>query len=163
MVEDMNRSGDIEALLITGLNPAGVDVIQAYVDTTGDIQTAASLTSFVPPTRWRSERRPKDPRPERWTEAYRNLLDSWKFFHHRVQFDLLRGEINVSAIRDGEAAPFEWVPRQMEVRCNYCNKLVNSLQPMEPAPPSTTSTAVERVRVSKQPDILQCMFDVWRS
>jgi len=146
----MNRSGDIEALLITGLGQAGVDVIQAFVDTTGDIQTAASLASFVPPTRWRCERRLKDPRPERWTEAYRNLLDSWKFFHHRVQFDLLRGEINASAIRDGEVAPFEWVPRQMEIRCNYCNKLVNSQTPMEPTPPSTSSTTAERVRVSKR-------------
>lgn len=152
-MEDMNRSGDINALLITGLNPAGLDVLQAFVDTTCDIQTAASLASFVPSTRWKSERRPKDLRPERWTEAYRNLLDSWKFFHHRVQFDLLRGEMNASAIRDGEVAPFEWVPRQMEVRCNYCNKLVNSQQPMEPIPAGAAS--VERVRVSEQLNTLE--------
>lgn len=144
----MNRGGDIEALLISGLNPAGLDVIQAYIDSTGDVQTAATLISFVPPARWRSEKRPKDPRADRWVETYRNLLDEWQLFHHRVQFDLLRGEVNASAIRDGDIAPFEWVPRQMEVRCNYCNKLVNSQQPMEPPPGNNaTGTVVERARV----------------
>lgn len=146
----MIRACDIEALLITGLNAAAIDVIQAFIDTTGDVQTAAALVSFVPPSRWRSlDRKPSDPRPRRWISTYQELLDSWKFFHHRVQFDLLRGDVNSNAIRDGEMAPFEWVPRQMEVRCNYCNKLVNSQLPMEP---EATSAAVvvpsgDRIRV----------------
>lgn len=149
----MNRGGDIEALLITGLNPAGLDVIQAYIDATGDVQTAACLVSFVSPARWRSDRKSRGgPRPERWVETYRELLDSWQLFHHRVQFDILRGEINAASIRDGEIAPFEWVPRQMEVRCNYCNKMVNSPQVMEPLPPAAgnagaAGSVTERVRV----------------
>ncbi|KAF8322197.1 hypothetical protein DL93DRAFT_1270336 [Clavulina sp. PMI_390] len=153
LVEDLNRTGDIEALFITGLNLAGVDVLQSYIDTTGDVQTAAALVSYVAPARWKPDRRTakdkdiKDPRPERWVQAYRNLLDSWQLFHHRVQFDLLRGEVNTAAIRDGEVAPFEWVPRQMEIRCNYCGRLVNAQQPMEPlATAIPQQTPGERVR-----------------
>jgi hypothetical protein len=148
----MNRGGDIEALIITGLGPSAIDVIQAYVDSTGDIQTAASVISFVPMPRWRPlDRKKHDPRPQRWISAYQDLLDSWQFFHHRVQFDLLRGEVNTTAIREGGIAPFEWVPRQMEVRCNYCNKLVNSQLPMEPEPVGliAISSSSERVRVSE--------------
>ncbi|KAF9510020.1 hypothetical protein BS47DRAFT_103591 [Hydnum rufescens UP504] len=136
LVESMKRYGDIEALLITGLNPLALDVIQAYLDNTGDVQTAAILASCVSPARWKpSERsKPFDNHSERWIEGYQNLLDSWRLFHHRCQFDMLRGEIKLAAIHDGEVTPFEWVPRQLEVRCNYCNRIINSSQPTESGP-----------------------------
>jgi SEA/GATOR complex protein SEA4/MIOS len=132
----MKRYGDIEALLITGLNPLALDVIQAYLDNTGDVQTAAILASCVSPARWKPTERSKpfDNHSGRWIEAYQDLLDSWRLFHHRCQFDMLRGEIKLAAIHDGEVTPFEWVPRQLEVRCNYCNKIINSSQPMESGP-----------------------------
>lgn len=94
------------------------------------------------PRQLKAERPGKDARIDRWVDAYHNLLDSWKLFHHRCQFDILRGQINQAAIRDGEIAPYEWVPRQLFVRCNYCNKVVTSA-----LPESGTHGANERMRV----------------
>lgn len=153
-VENMNRLGDIEALLITGLTPAGLNVIQAYIDNTGDVQTAAILTSFVSPVRWKRDRKPitsntyliNIERIERWVAAYEDLLDSWKLFHHRCAFDVLRGEINAAAIKSGDVPTFEWVPRQIMVRCNYCNTMVDPSQP--PLESGPTGTANDIVRVS---------------
>ena len=62
--------GDIGGLIVTGL--AGMNILQNYVDRTGDIQTAAILSSYVCPARF------SDVRVDRWLEAYRDLLDGFK-------------------------------------------------------------------------------------
>lgn len=64
------RSGNVEGLLFTGLTPAGIDLLQSYVDRTADVQTAAIMASYVSPARF------KDVRVERWVEAYRDFMDS---------------------------------------------------------------------------------------
>lgn len=118
------RSGNLEGLLFTGLTPAGMDLFQAYVDSTGDVQTAAIMASYVSPARF------KDNRVDRWVETYHNLLDSWSAFHFRCQFDIERGRMLQHLIQAGEIAPFEWVERQLLIRCNYCNKVINSQLPL---------------------------------
>jgi len=42
-----SSTGDIGGLIITGLTPPGMDILQSYVDRTGDIQTAAILSSYM--------------------------------------------------------------------------------------------------------------------
>ncbi|KAH7916597.1 hypothetical protein BJ138DRAFT_1201984 [Hygrophoropsis aurantiaca] len=118
--------GDIEGIIITGLTPPAIDIIQNYVDRTGDVQTAAILSSFVCPSKF------EDGRAERWLEAYRDLLDGFRLFHHRVSFDIDRGHILQEAIQNGDLVPFEWAPRQILIRCNYCSKPVNPV-PAGPA------------------------------
>ncbi|KAH7928941.1 hypothetical protein BV22DRAFT_1030156 [Leucogyrophana mollusca] len=117
--------GDIEGIVVTGLTPPGIDIIQNYVDRTGDVQTAAILSSIVCPSKF------EDCRAERWLEAYRDLLDGFRLFHHRVSFDIDRGQILQEAVQSGDLAPFEWAPRQILIRCNYCSK------PMNPMPSGT--------------------------
>jgi hypothetical protein len=112
--------GDIEALVVTGLTPAGMNILQNYVDRTGDVQTAAILSSYVCPLKF------TDVRVGRWIEAYRDLLDGFKLHHHRVTFDIERGQILHDAVQSGDLAPQEWVPHQILLRCNYCNKAINS-------------------------------------
>ncbi len=139
-------------MLVTGLNALGLQIIQGYVDNTSDVQTAAALFCSISPARWHyvpslSDRRSAHAqhsqaaanqtdlvRAEKWFETYRELLDSWKLFHHRVHFDMLRGDVIANSIRRGEVAHHEWVPRQLEVRCNYCNKIVTSSAPMALSP-----------------------------
>ncbi|KAJ3501958.1 hypothetical protein NLJ89_g9102 [Agrocybe chaxingu] len=108
--------GNIDALIVTGLTPAGMRVIQSYVDHTGDIQSAAILSSYVCPQKF------KDRRAERWLEAYRDLLDGFKMHHLRVGFDIERGQILHDAMQNGDMLPEEWAPRQIVMRCHYCNK-----------------------------------------
>jgi len=113
--------GDIAGLIIAGLTHTGMDILQGYVDRTGDVQTAAVLAAHV------SHAKFADARAERWVETYRDLLDVFKFFHHRVAFDIERGQILQDAVQNGDLAPFEWAPKQILIRCNYCSKPMNTL------------------------------------
>ncbi|KAJ7727968.1 hypothetical protein B0H16DRAFT_1665587 [Mycena metata] len=119
IVNSTNR-GDIDGLIVTGLTKRGLDILQGYVDRSGDVQTAAILASYAVPTKF------KDGRVERWVEAYRDLLDGFKLHHHRVTFDLERGGLIQDALQYGDGAPVEWAPRQILIRCNYCNKPVTN-------------------------------------
>ncbi|KAF8907863.1 hypothetical protein CPB84DRAFT_1813441 [Gymnopilus junonius] len=126
--------GDIEALIITGLTPLGMNVLQAYVDRTGDVQSVAILSAYVSPSRfW-------DRRVERWRESYRDLLDGWRLHHLRVGFDIERGQILSEAAQSGEGlsggkmgvSVEDWAPRQILIRCHYCNKPVSNLNKAQP-------------------------------
>ncbi|KIY67134.1 hypothetical protein CYLTODRAFT_376717 [Cylindrobasidium torrendii FP15055 ss-10] len=119
-VKDRQNGGAIDAIMVTGLrSKAGVGVVQAYVDTTGDIQTAAVLASFVSPARH------TDKRAERWIDSYRDLLDGFRLFHHRVEFDVSRGKVVQEAVDDGYILPKEWAPKHILLRCNYCNRTMS--------------------------------------
>jgi hypothetical protein len=122
-IESSSNRGEIEGLIVTGLTPSGMDILQSYVDRTGDIQTAAILSSYVSPSKF------SDPRVDRWLEAYRDLLDGFKLWHHRVKFDVEHGKVLHDAVQDGDATSFEWAPRQILIRCNYCNMSINPLNP----------------------------------
>ncbi|KZT04227.1 WD40 repeat-like protein [Laetiporus sulphureus 93-53] len=110
-----SHDGDIEGLIVTGLTSAGLDILQTYVDLSGDVQTASILASL---THYGAH----DKRVERWLDAYRDLLDGWKLFHYRCQFDVERGHILQNAIDNMELLQFEWAPKQILLRCNYCGK-----------------------------------------
>ncbi|THH28339.1 hypothetical protein EUX98_g5852 [Antrodiella citrinella] len=115
IVDSCTHSGDIEGLMVTGLTAQGMDILQMYVDVTGDVQTAAIVGNLNPA-------RARDARVERWLDTYRHLMDAWKLFHYRCQLDIDRGRILAEAIQLDEIAPFEWAPQQIILRCNYCNK-----------------------------------------
>lgn len=126
VVKHSSLAGDINCLLVTGLTRSGLNIVQRYVDRTGDIQTATILSSYVCPGRY------TDPRAKQWLDVYRSFLDGMKMFHCRVQFDVERGEY-LQMLADGGARIVwnEWAPPQSLIRCNYCAKTINS--------PSTTA------------------------
>ncbi|RXW20412.1 hypothetical protein EST38_g5435 [Candolleomyces aberdarensis] len=126
MTEAAYQQGDIEGLIITGLTKSGLNVLQAYVDKTGDVQTAAIMSSYVCPVRF------KDNRAEKWLQTYRDLLDGFKLHHERVGFDIERGQLLSDAIQNGFLPSEEWVPRQILIRCHYCNKPVNGAEMLLP-------------------------------
>lgn len=120
-----------------------MDAIQAYVDHTGDVQTAAIMASYVSPARF------YDSRVERWVEAYQNFLDTWQLFHFRCQFDIERGQMLQHLIQTGTKPPFEWVDRQLFIRCNYCNNVINAQPPTDPLSGSNPVALIsDRIRVS---------------
>lgn len=130
VASDCQAKGNIEGLIVTGLTQRGLNILQSYVDMTGDVQTAAILASYVCPGRL------KDRRVDRWADAYRDLLDKWKLFHYRCQFDIDRGKIIKDGISNGDIEPMEWVQRQFLIRCNFCNKVMSNVaqgqRPQEP-------------------------------
>ncbi|KAF5385783.1 hypothetical protein D9615_002692 [Tricholomella constricta] len=119
--------GDIDGIIVPGLSSkAGLDILQGYVDRTGDVQSAAILGSYVCPPRHFGHVRGisgVERRVGRWVEGYRDLLDGFKLFHHRVGFDIEIGQVALGE-RGGAATAGDWVPRQILIRCNYCNKPV---------------------------------------
>lgn len=139
--DECRAKGNVEGLVLTGLTSQGLDILQGYVDNTGDIQTAAMLVSYINPSKH------ADVRVERWVEAYRDLLDGWRLFHYRCQFDIDRGQSLQRAGESGDAIPTEWAKRQFLIRCNFCNNVINAPQrTKEPV-------AVQRRRVST--DLIQ--------
>jgi hypothetical protein len=129
--------GDIDAISITGLSKSGLDILQSYVDYTADVQTAAILSSSI---------RSPDPRVERWRESYRDLLDGFKMFHHRVKFDMERGRIlHDIAMLDDDPLPPPVDPPQIFIRCNYCSKTIN--------PPGPEIVQKGQVRIVTRPPI----------
>jgi hypothetical protein len=101
------QQGSLQGIPLTGLGPAGLEIISRYVDVTGDIQVAAILGSTC--------RRPTA-HVTRWIEDYRDLLDAWALYRARVMFDMSRG--NISRWYGDEVKTL----KQVIVRCNFCQK-----------------------------------------
>jgi WD repeat-containing protein mio len=101
--------GRLNGLLLTGIDGlgGGVDLLQQFINRTGDIQTAALLCCHV------SHRKIKDLRIQAWVQLYRGLLDRWQLWMQRAKLDVERGSVF-------ELKP----PAQVFLRCNYCNQSI---------------------------------------
>lgn len=111
-VSVINR-GELEGLILTGITPRGIDLLQSYVDKTSDVQTAALIAQYAVPRYF------KDERVNHWIDCYRNLLNSWGLFKTRAKFDVgrtkaLKTHAGVTVIRP--------TPRQVFLQCGRCKK-----------------------------------------
>lgn len=105
--------GELEGLILTGLTPRGIDLLQLYVDRTSDVQTAALIALYAVPRYFR------DLRVDHWTDCYRLLLNLWGMFKARARFDVARTKLG----RTGNGAPaLRPPPRQVYLQCTRCNK-----------------------------------------
>ncbi|XP_013772701.1 GATOR complex protein MIOS-like [Limulus polyphemus] len=105
------ETGDLAGILLTGLNQEGLQLLQRYVDLTGDVQTASlvvlqAIPSFIS----------QDQQAQLWVKSYRDLLDSWRLWHQRALFDVQWCKVNPSTMP----------PQQVFVSCNFCGKSVTS-------------------------------------
>lgn len=105
--------GELEGLILTGLTPRGIDLLQSYVDRTSDVQSAALMAQFAVPRYF------KDSRVDHWIDCYRNLLNSWGLFKTRARFDVARTKLSKTV---GGAATMRSAPRQVFLQCMRCNK-----------------------------------------
>jgi WD repeat-containing protein mio len=89
-VEDCIAVGNLEGILITGLNKQGVSLLQSYVDIYSDVQTVSLLSSrVIMPSSWSHER----VLCMEWLEKYRDMLNTWQFWQSRSLFDVGRMEL----------------------------------------------------------------------
>lgn len=158
--------GDVDGVVVAGLGSRrGMEIVQGYLDRTGDVQSAALVGSLVCPPRaarggpGRGRGNENDGvggdkegagglnvgerMVGRWVESYQDLLDGFKMFHCRVGFDIERGQVAAAGDSGGAGAGAaggvgDWVPRQILIRCNYCNK------PVCPDPGSTADAGGPR-------------------
>ncbi|CDK29726.1 unnamed protein product [Kuraishia capsulata CBS 1993] len=105
--------GEVEGIILTGITPKGIDLLQSYVDRTSDVQTACIIAAHGCPRYF------SDQRVSSWTESYRKLLNSWSLFSARAKFDVSRTRL--SKTMDGKVTT-KVVPRQVYLQCVKCNK-----------------------------------------
>ncbi|XP_028926405.1 GATOR complex protein MIOS isoform X2 [Ornithorhynchus anatinus] len=110
LTNEMKEAGNLEGILLTGLTKDGVDLMESYVDKTGDVQTASYCMLQGSPSEVL-----KDERVQYWIENYRNLLDAWRFWHKRAEFDIHRSKL------DPSSKPLA----QVFVSCNFCGKSIS--------------------------------------
>ncbi|KAK0139325.1 GATOR complex protein MIOS [Merluccius polli] len=110
LTNELKEAGNLEGMVLTGLTRDGVDLMESYVDRTGDVQTASFCMLKGSPGDV-----VKDPRVQCWIENYRHLLDAWRFWHKRAEFDIHRGKL------DPSSKPLA----QVFVSCNFCGKSIS--------------------------------------
>lgn len=126
--------GGLEGLLLTGVNSKSLDLLQAYVDRTADVQTAALISSLRPDLS-------SDERVLRWVGDYRALLQSWSLHIARCRFDVGRSKLLHQAKISGVP------PAQVSIRCNHCNSVI--------ARPPARSTWINTKKAQDPKDGLQ--------
>ncbi|MPC34163.1 WD repeat-containing protein mio-A [Portunus trituberculatus] len=101
----LTEEGNLDGILLTGLCSEGIDLLQRYVDLTGDVQTVALVTIHT-----LQHAIAKDSRLAHWVQ--RNLLDSLCLWNERAQLDVIMNE-NKHAERP---------PQHIYITCNFCKK-----------------------------------------
>jgi len=148
-IDECERSGNVEGIVITGIEKKGIKILQAFVDRYADVQSAALITSRVifPPD-WTSERRICS----EWLDAFRALLNSWQMWQSRAMFDVDRADLlrkikvrqndgipggngkspvgypgrrapsgRKAGLRQADPDILPSIPAQLDARCNYCS------------------------------------------
>ncbi|KAJ1751241.1 hypothetical protein LPJ55_001749 [Coemansia sp. RSA 990] len=112
------RCGDVDGLLITGIRDAGRLVMQAYVDNTADVQTAALVSIFDPSSDVEAAET-----AEKWIYGYRHLLNMWRMFTTRCLFDIAHGNSRETKglARVSEVAQ-KIAVQPADVRCTFCHQ-----------------------------------------
>jgi len=108
--ENMVGAGRIDALVLSGGGSEGVELIQRYVDRTGDVQTASWMTVRV-----LTPELAKTDQVTAWVDSYRTILDQWSMFTARAELDIALTAASASS------QPCQ----QVYVCCHFCGKSVS--------------------------------------
>jgi WD40 repeat protein len=158
------QHGDLEGLVITGLDKRGIALLQSYVDRQSDVQTAALISSrIILPNEWNLERKAS----HEWLENYRLLLNNLQMFHSRAAFDCGRCEHirqlkgggifsslsasgrRIAAKKQDNKVSQPNFPPQLWARCNYCNASL-------PLSKLRRQEGIANSWLSRQNPVLQC-------
>ena len=129
LVTDSEAQGDLEGLLLRGLGPPGVPLLQSYLDRSDDLQTVALLSGHMTKVERNSE-------PAQWLQQYRMLLNQREQYLDRANLDVQLGRKHrlrsgglpcdyssktVSMRRDiYRQHPFSEAPH-IFLRCHFCS------------------------------------------
>lgn len=111
------RQGDIEGVVLTGLDYPAMDLFQSYINKFGDIQTPVLAMSHTVP-RFINELTYRT-RFESWRETYRRQINSWKMHLDRAKFDVESRKL--AATWDGRRL-VKPPAQQVSLICNYCTR-----------------------------------------
>jgi len=109
MTEEVIQRGNLQGILLTGLNRDAVELMQNYVDRSGDIQIACLLLKNVVPTQF------EEKRVDMWLYNYREMLDQWQMWESRAFLDIKLTQYSSEKI-SARSAP------EVSVKCTFCNQ-----------------------------------------
>jgi len=105
-------TGDIEGVVLTGLAEDSIDLFQAYITHSGDIQTAVLATAFA------NRRFVDDSRWNMWKQTLQWQQQGWRAFIPRTKFTVQHNRMAVDAEGKSLIAP---PTAQLTLRCNHCH------------------------------------------
>ena len=111
------EAGDIEGIVLTGLGPTAVPLLENYIRKFSDLQTAVLAFAFTSPRYF------DDARITAWRETYRHQLDELNLFLQRAHFDTRLNQLALLPDRSSTLAP---PARQISICCAYCNNSLDS-------------------------------------
>ena len=130
-MKDCEARGNLEGIVLTGLDRYGFAIVQSMVDQTSDVQTASLISTRAGalPVSWTHERRLQ----REWVDSYRRLLNSWQLWQCRASFDVDRATL------------LKRQPRQQPVAPAVSNN--NKARPLHAMTTSTTTTSPNKTHV----------------
>lgn len=157
-VEEVLGEGELDGLALVGAHEDGVKLMQQYVNRTGDIQTIAIIGCF-PRNVWpeaynKKEANQKsaiteeqgevivDMRLENWLMAYKELLNRWRMWNQRAQFNVDKRLLEAQfqpCLEEGDIQ-YKQAPPMLTLGCSSC------MRPLERLP---TAKTVEHERKNR--------------
>ncbi|XP_068202400.1 GATOR2 complex protein MIOS-A [Palaemon carinicauda] len=107
----LTEEGNLDGILLTGLCSEGIDLLQRYVDLTGDVQTVALVTIHA-----LQHLVSKDTRLAHWVQSYRSLLDSLRLWNERAELDVIMNKSRYA----------ERPPQHVYITCTFCMKSISA-------------------------------------
>lgn len=103
--------GSLEGLLLSSCDADSLNVLQAFIDRSGDIQTVSWICVNIFSPEILGSDRVND-----WIENYRTILDQWNMFGERSMLDICLTRAN----------PTWETQLQVYIACNYCGKSISN-------------------------------------
>lgn len=127
-------NGDLNGILLTGITNDGLSLLQRYIEISSDIQSVSLIVLHSLPSAICN-----DPRAQLWVECYRGMLDCWRLWHQRAQFDNLWYSNSLNSVKP---------PTNVLISCNFCGSTINKsqqlqkLQDQQNLPPPASASAI---------------------
>lgn len=102
---------DLSAILLTGVTTEGLDLFSKYIENTCDVQTISLILLWSLPSSICKENVSKI-----WIENYKQLLDCWRLWNVRAQFDI-KWHAGLNHMDDPK-------PR-IYLSCSYCRNSIS--------------------------------------
>ncbi|XP_046467941.1 GATOR2 complex protein MIOS [Neodiprion pinetum] len=110
LTQKLTDDGNLAGILITGASSDGIQLLNRYLEITGDVQSCSLIA-----IRALSPKLLQDNQVQVWIASYRTLLDAWKMWNQRAHFDIaMRTSTN------------EKPPQQVYISCNFCGKSISA-------------------------------------
>jgi hypothetical protein len=109
---DCIKHGNLYGILLTGLNSECIELFQAYIHRTSDVQTAAVAIIHSTCIKTISNKY-----VNAWVESYRDLLDRWMLWEQRAKYDICRLEMQKKEVK---------LEPRVNIRCGYCAENIST-------------------------------------